>query len=93
MASVFTVPELRAMLSPILKKYRAESASRFGSYARGDATPESDVDLIISGGSAFDKTDIFAIAEDFHIASGKNVDVYDESEIDPATPFGKATLH
>ncbi len=28
-----------------------------------------------------------------HIASGKNVDVYDESEIDPATPFGKATLH
>ena len=23
----------------------------------------------------------------------KNVDVYDESEIDPATPFGKATLH
>ena len=91
MASVFTVPELRAMLSPILKKYRAESASLFGSYARGDATPESDVDLIISGGSAFDKTDIFAIAEDFHIASGKNVDVYDESEIDPATPFGKAT--
>ena len=91
MASVFTVPELRAMLSPILKKYRAESASLFGSYARGDATPESDVDLIISGGSAFDKTDIFAIAEDFHIASGKNVDVYDESEIDPTTPFGKAT--
>ena len=28
-----------------------------------------------------------------HIASGKNVDVYDESEIDPAIPFGKATLH
>ena len=59
----------------------------------GDGFDSSDVDLIISGGSAFDKTDIFAIAEDFHIASGKNVDVYDESEIDPATPFGKATLH
>ena len=45
------------------------------------------------GTGSIHQADIFAIAEDFHIASGKNVDVYDESEIDPATPFGKATLH
>ncbi len=35
----------------------------FGSYARGEETPESDIDIIVFGGDGFKKTDIFAFAE------------------------------
>lgn len=75
------------MILPILKKYRAEKAILFGSYARNQATPNSDIDLIVIGGDAFDPTDIFAIAEDLYEVSGKHVDVYEIDEINKDTPL------
>ena len=37
----------------ILKKYEIEQAYVFGSYARGDATQKSDVDIMIKKGNIF----------------------------------------
>ena len=37
-------PELEATIRLLLKKYHAEYALLFGSYARGEATPNSDID-------------------------------------------------
>jgi len=42
---------LLAAVVPLLKKYRAEKAILFGSYARQDADAASDIDLIVVGGS------------------------------------------
>ncbi|MBI4527692.1 MAG: nucleotidyltransferase domain-containing protein [Deltaproteobacteria bacterium] len=38
---------LRAIGNKIRKEYRAERVILFGSYARGDATRDSDVDLLV----------------------------------------------
>ena len=35
---IYSQTELRQMVSPLLKKYRASYALLFGSYARGEAT-------------------------------------------------------
>lgn len=86
---LYTVTELQGLLRPILKKYHAKGATLFGSYARGDATPESDLDIVVQGGSGFHATDIFAIAEDLHEISGKRVDIYEDSEINPSSSLGK----
>ena len=86
----YTVAEIKKLVAPLLKKYHASGASLFGSYARGEATPDSDLDIVIHGGSEFRATDVFAIAEDLYVSSGKRVDVYEDSEIDPASPFGKS---
>ena len=45
-------PELEATIRLLLKKYHAEYALLFGSYARGEATPNSDIDLVVVGGPA-----------------------------------------
>lgn len=39
--------ELRTKIAPILKPY-ARRVSIFGSFARGDETPQSDIDLIMA---------------------------------------------
>ena len=41
----YTIEEIKTILEPIARKYGVERVYLFGSYARGDATENSDVDL------------------------------------------------
>lgn len=90
---VYSISELAQMIKPILAKYNAESAKLFGSYARNEATKNSDIDLMIDGGNNFDPTDVFSIADDLYEASGKNVDVYEKREISKGSDIYWAILH
>ena len=51
--NVLTMAEIKAALRTLLARYNAEYAIVFGSYARGDVTPDSDLDVIIVGGKNF----------------------------------------
>ncbi len=84
---MLTKDEIENAIRFLLRKYHAESALLFGSYARGDATPESDLDVIVFGGKNFKKTNIFALAEDLQEITGKNVDAFEISEVDPNSAF------
>ena len=46
-----SVSDIRAIVDPIARAYGAERIFLFGSYARGEATPESDIDLRIDKGT------------------------------------------
>lgn len=50
MASRYTVSELRNIIAPLAQEYGAERVYLFGSYARGDMTDGSDIDLRIDKG-------------------------------------------
>lgn len=76
-----------SLLSSLLKKYHAENALLFGSYARDEADSESDIDVLVIGGDYFEPTDIFAIAEELHEKTGKSVDVYELREINEGSDF------
>ena len=78
---VLPISDLMEVIAQLLKKYKAERALLFGSYARGEATPESDIDLLVYGGEHFYPTDIFALAEELFEITGKKVDVYEICEI------------
>ena len=71
----------------MLVRYNAEYALLFGSYARGEATPDSDIDVVVFGGENFKKSNIFAFAEELREALGKNADVFEISEVNKGTPF------
>lgn len=46
-----SVEDIRYYVVPLAKEYGAERVSLFGSYARGEATEESDVDILLEKGS------------------------------------------
>lgn len=46
---MLSIPRIRECIAPICKKYPIRKAYLFGSYARGNATEKSDVDLHIEG--------------------------------------------
>ena len=73
---VYTLEELTARVAPIARKHGIRRVFLFGSYSRGEATEESDVDLLI------DKEGVRAkglqwggIYEDFAEALEKEVDM------------------
>ncbi len=89
---IYTQEEIIGTVIPLLKKYGAESAILFGSYARQEADAASDIDLVVIGGPYFDPTDVFCLADDLHRMTGKQVDVYEQREIDAETDFYHAIL-
>ena len=88
---VYSLGELRAMVSPLLIKYGLRGARLFGSYARSEATPASDIDILIDGGQNFRPLGVFALAEDLREMSGKSVDVFELSELNEG-PFRNNVL-
>ncbi|OUO91499.1 hypothetical protein B5F40_03435 [Gordonibacter sp. An230] len=92
MKGVLPFGQLEAELRRLVRKYHARDAYVFGSYARGDAEADSDLDVLIEGGSSFAPTDIFAIAEELHLAFGKRVDVYELEKLDRGTAFYREVM-
>lgn len=78
---VYTIDEIREKIIPIAKRFDIQRVILFGSYARGEATAESDIDLIIELPEA---VGLFRLAEIFdaiQAALGKNVDCLTEDSI------------
>ena len=89
---VLTLQEIESIVRSLLTKYNAEYALLFGSYARGDATPESDIDVIVVGGERFIPHNIFALAEELRELSGRNADVFEMREVNAGTPLYESIM-
>ena len=90
--STLSLSEVKAVVKELLKRYHAEYALLFGSYARGDATPDSDIDIIIVGGKDFVPRNSFALAEDLREMTGRNADVFEMREVNTGTPFYESVM-
>ena len=86
--STLSLSEIKAVVKELLERYHAEYALLFGSYARGDATPDSD----IVGGKDFVPRNIFALAEDLREMTGRDADVFEMREINMGTPFYESVM-
>ncbi len=84
--------EIEKAIKTLLIKYNAEYALLFGSYARGEETTDSDIDVVVFGGHGFKKSNIFAFAEDLRQMTGKNADVFEICELDEGTPFFNSVM-
>ena len=84
---VFTIKDIVRLVKPVAEKYGVKAVYLFGSYARGEADEDSDLDFLVFGGEDFKLTMIFALAEDLRDILKKNVDVYEISEINKDSDF------
>ncbi len=84
---VFTIKDIVRLVKPVAEKYGVKAVYLFGSYARGEADENSDLDFLVFGGEDFKPTMIFALAEDLRGILKKNVDVFEISEINKDSDF------
>lgn len=78
MGKIYTIDEIRTRVKPIAERYGIEKVLLFGSYARGEATESSDVDLFISYKKLKGMFAIGGVYSDFEEAFGIDVDVVSE---------------
>ena len=72
---IYTVDEIRKIVSPIAQKYGVAALYLFGSYARGEATAESDIDFLMDGGEIRSLYQLSAFRLDLEDALGKQIDL------------------
>lgn len=71
----YTIAEIRDKAMPIAKAHGVRGLYLFGSYARGQATDESDVDFYIDDGQVNSLLKYFALVNDLEQTLGCHVDV------------------
>jgi predicted nucleotidyltransferase len=77
------VQNKREAILRIATQYGASNIRVFGSVARGEAGPESDIDVLIHLEPGRSLLDIVAIKQDLEELLGRKVDVLTESSISP----------
>jgi len=84
---IYTIDEISSKLTPIFEEKGVIRAVIFGSYAKGEATEDSDIDLVVEVEDWVGGLDFFGIAGDVVDTLGKKVDFFG---MDDVIPGGRA---
>ena len=76
--------EIREIVLPVLRRHGITRAGIFGSVARGDATTESDVDILIELDVQASLLDFVGIKLELEDVLGRRVDLVQYAAIKPA---------
>ena len=76
-----TIPEIKSVVSELAQKYGAQRIFLFGSYARGDMEPTSDIDLRIDKGT-IRGLELAGLLVDLEDALGVPVDLIPTGSLD-----------
>lgn len=77
----YSVEEIKAIVAELAAQYGADRVYLFGSYARGDANADSDIDLRIDKGS-IRGLQMGGLAADLEDAFGLSVDLVPTGSLD-----------
>jgi predicted nucleotidyltransferase len=78
-----TIEGIKARITPLLKKYGVKKAALFGSIVRGEARPDSDIDILVDIESDISLLDFVGLKIEIEEALGKKVDLVEYSTIKP----------
>ena len=72
---ILTIKEIKNRIRPVVEKHHIKDVYLFGSYARGEANENSDVDIYCSSGDVETLFDEAGLIKELEEALGKKVDV------------------
>lgn len=75
--------EIKDIIIKVLKKHNVKKAAIFGSVARGEATKESDIDIVIEFEGRKSLLDLVDLKLELQELLGKKVDVITYNSINP----------
>ena len=78
-SNTITVEQIKEKTIPILKNYPVDKAILFGSYAKGEATNVSDIDLYME--ADLFGLNYFGFTEELRNAIGKKIDLLSDKTI------------
>ena len=79
---IYTVDDIRRIAAPVASAHGVKSMRLFGSYARGQATEQSDIDLRIECGRITDLFSWGSLYSDLQAAFQKNLDLVTSENLD-----------
>ena len=91
-SSVITLENITSLVKPLAEKYNVKEIYLFGSYARGEADENSDLDFLVFGGEGFKLTNVLALGEDLREVLKKKVDIFEIREINQDSEFYKTIM-
>ena len=83
------IEQIKEKIIPVLKKYPVDKAILFGSYAKGEATENSDIDLFIDTNGKLKGLDFVGLIEILFETTEMEIDLIDKSHIEPGSPIMK----
>ena len=90
--NVVILENITYLVRPLAEKYKVKEIYLFGSYARGEADENSDMDFLVIGGKGFKLTQIFALGEELLDTFNKKVDVFEINEINQDSDFYRTVM-
>ena len=79
-SEIYTIKQLKNMLTPVFKVYGVKRAVLFGSYGKGQARENSDIDLLVD--SKLRGLRFVGLIEDVRSIVDKDVDMFDISHVE-----------
>ncbi len=79
--SILNINEIKAKLFPIFESAPVYCAILFGSYAKGNPSDESDIDIVIDSKGELLNLEFYGVLEDITTRLGKRVDLFEITEI------------
>ncbi|MDR0929421.1 MAG: nucleotidyltransferase domain-containing protein [Oscillospiraceae bacterium] len=89
MPKIYRIEELRAAVRPIFARYPVYAATLFGSYARGEATERSDVDIVIDTHCELLDVRFYAVQGEIQQRLGIPVDLFEVCSIRRPSPIAE----
>ena len=81
-SGVYTIDDLKILLAPAFDAYAVRRGYVFGSYSRGEADEESDIDIFVEPSEGFKSYEVCGILSRAMKLSGKGVDCYSSLDFD-----------
>ena len=89
---ILSLDDIQRIVKPLAEKYHISEVYIFGSYARNEATANSDIDFLVFGGEGFRLTSVFAFAEELRMMIQKEIDVFEISEVNKDSAFYRTIM-